>query len=165
MDRIALFAGSFDPYTNGHHAIVRKATGLFDRVVVLIGVNVLKKRAFDAGAMRDAIAEAVAADGMRNVDVVVYGGLVADYCAENGIDWYVRGIRDAVDYGYEESNARVNAMLNPGLETVYFRADDAAISSSMVRELMGFGRDVSGYMPAEVAKVVRNYAEGVESRQ
>ena len=156
MERTALFAGSFDPYTNGHHAIVRKAAGLFDRVVVLIGVNVLKKRAFDAGVMRDAIAEAVAADGMRNVSVVVYGGLVADYCAENGIRWYVRGLRDAADFGYEENAARVNKLLNPGMETVYLRADDAVVSSSMVRELLGFGKEVRRFVPEAVERVIRN---------
>ena len=152
--RRALYAGSFDPYTNGHHDIVRKAAELFDEVVVLLGVNVLKARAFDAEAMREAIETALEEDGLGNVTVVIHDGLVADYCAEHGIRYYVRGLRSHTDYNYEEGNARVNQLLNPGLETLYLRADDAVVSSSMVRELLAFGRSVDAYVPRAVAKVV-----------
>ena len=151
--RVALFAGSFDPHTNGHHDIVKKAAALFDEVVVLIGVNVAKRRAFDAEAMADAIRAAVEADGL-NARVVLHGGLVADYCAENGIRWYVRGLRCESDYAYEENNARINRLLNPDMETVYLRGDEIALSSSMVRELMAFGRDVREYVPESVAKLI-----------
>ena len=147
--RIALFAGSFDPYTNGHHDIVRKAAALFDEVVVLIGINVNKRRAFDAEAMRLAIQQALDSDGL-NARAVIDTGLVSDYCAEHGIRWYVRGLRSAADYSYEEGNAQVNQLLNPKLETIYLRGDDATLSSSMVRELMAFGKDISGFVPAPV---------------
>ena len=153
--RVALYAGSFDPYTNGHHDIVRKAAALFDEVVVLLGVNVLKRRAFDAEAMRAAIGEALAADGLANARVVVHDGLVADYCAEHGIRYYVRGLRSHTDYNYEEGNAKVNQLLNPKLETIYLRADDAVLSSSMVRELLAFGRSVDAYVPAPVARLLK----------
>ena len=153
--RSALYAGSFDPYTNGHHDIVRKAAALFDEVVVLLGVNVLKKRAFDAEAMRGAIAEALAEDGLGNVRVVIHDGLVADYCAERDIRYYVRGLRSHTDYNYEEGNARVNQLLNPNLETLYLRADDAVLSSSMIRELLAFGRSVDAYVPAPVARLLK----------
>ena len=152
--RIALFAGSFDPYTNGHHAIVRKAAALFDEVVVLIGVNVNKRRAFDAKAMRRAIQAAIDADGL-NARAVIHSGLVADYCAQNDIHWYVRGLRNAADYSYEEGNAQVNQRLNPELETLYLRGDDNALSSSMVRELMAFGKDVSVFVPAPVLRALQ----------
>ena len=153
--RIALFAGSFDPYTNGHHNIVRKATALFDEVVVLIGVNVNKRRAFDAEGMRRAIQQTLDADGL-NARAVIHTGLVADYCAEHGIRWYVRGLRSAADYSYEEGNAQVNRLLNPELETIYLRGDDSALSSSMVRELMAFGRDVGAFLPAPVLQITDN---------
>ena len=158
MNRTALFAGSFDPYTNGHHSIVRKAAGLFDHVVVLIGVNVNKRRCFDAAAMRDAIARAVADDGLDNVTVVCHDGVVADYCAAHGIRWYVRGLRNNMDYNYEENIAQINHLINPGLESIYLRSDDPAISSSMIRELMAFGKDVGDYVP----DAVRNVIESVE---
>lgn len=152
--RVALFAGSFDPYTNGHHDIVRKATALFDEVVVLIGVNVLKRRAFDDEAMADAIRAAVEKDGL-NARVVLHDGLIADYCRDNGIRWYVRGLRNEADYSYEEGNARVNRLLNPDLETIYLRGDESAVSSSMVRELMAFGHDVGDFVPESVARLIR----------
>ena len=154
MDRHALYAGSFDPYTNGHHDIVRKAARLFDRVDVLIGVNPRKRRSFDAEAMRLAMQALFDAEGLSNARAVVYDGLVADYCAENGIGYYVRGLRSATDYAYEEGNAQVNRMLNPALETVYLRADEPALSSSMVRELLAFGKDVGEYVPAPVLRVI-----------
>ena len=153
-ERAALYAGSFDPYTNGHHDIVRKAAALFDRVDVLIGVNVRKARRFDAEAMRGAMQALFDAEGLANVRAVVHDGLVADYCAEHGIAYYVRGLRSATDYAYEEGNAQVNRMLNPALETVYLRADEPALSSSMVRELLAFGKDVGAYVPAPVLRVI-----------
>ena len=152
--RIALFAGSFDPYTNGHHDIVRKASALFDEVVVLIGVNVNKRRAFDAEAMRQAIQEAIDADGL-NARVVIHTGLVSDYCAVHHIHWYVRGLRNAADYDYEEGNAQVNALLNPNVETLYLRGGDNVLSSSMVRELMAFGKDVEAFVPAPVLRIIQ----------
>ena len=154
MNRTALFAGSFDPYTNGHHSIVRKAAALFDRVVVLIGVNVQKQRRFDAEGMRRAIEQALDADGLSNVSVVTFDGVVADYCAGHGIRWYVRGIRNHQDYNYEENIAQVNRLINPGLETLYLRADDAVLSSSMIRELLSFHKDVSQYVPESVWKLI-----------
>ena len=154
-ERIALYAGSFDPYTNGHHAIARKAAALFDRVVVMIAENTAKRRAFDAEAMAAAIRDTLAADGLDNVSVVIHGGLVADYCAEHGIRWYVRGLRNNMDYNYEENLAQINRLINPALESIYLRSDDPAISSSMIRELMAFGKDASGYVPEEVARYIR----------
>lgn len=154
MNRAALFAGSFDPYTNGHHAIVKKAAALFDRVVVLIGVNVQKRRRFDADAMRDAIAKSVKADGLDNVSVVVYDGIVADYCAAHDIRWYVRGLRNPLDYSYEENTAQVNRLINPELETLYLRADDATLSSSMIRELIAFHKPVDAYVPEAVLELI-----------
>ena len=163
--RVALFAGSFDPYTNGHHDIVRKAAALFDEVVILIGVNVNKRRAFDAGAMRDAIQAAVDADGL-NARAVIYSGLVADYCAAHGIRWYVRGLRNASDYSYEEVNAPVNKLLNPALETIYLRGEETALSSSLIRELMAFEKPVDAFVPSQIAEIIcpREREQGTGNR-
>ena len=154
-ERFALYAGSFDPYTNGHHAIVRKAAALFDRVDVVIGINVSKRRAFDAAAMADAIRQALRDDGLTNVRVAVHEGLIAEYAAQNGIRWYVRGLRNAMDYAYEENIALVNHIIHPDLETLYLRGDEPAISSSMVRELLAFNRDASPFVPAAVGRLMR----------
>ena len=152
--RIALYAGSFDPYTNGHHDIVRKAARLFDEVVVMIAVNVEKRRAFDAGAMRDAIQATLDADGL-NARAVLHTGLVADYCAERDIRWYVRGVRNNMDYNYEENIAQINHLINPRLESIYLRSDRPAISSSMIRELLAFGKQVDDYVPQAVSALLR----------
>ena len=151
--RIALYAGSFDPYTNGHHAIARKAAALFDEVVVMIAVNLEKKRAFDAEAMRRAIQQALDADGL-NARAVIHTGLVADYCRDHGITYYVRGIRTPADYAYEEGIAQINQMLCPELETLYLRAERPAISSSMIRELLDFDHDVGPYLPGPVLQLI-----------
>ena len=153
--RIALYAGSFDPYTNGHHAIVRKAAALFDEVVVMIAVNVEKRRNFDPEGMRRAIQAALDAEGL-NARAVLHTGLVADYCAQNGIRWYVRGLRNNMDYNYEENIAQINHLINPALESIYLRSDDPAISSSMIRELMAFGKDVGAYLPEAVRREIKN---------
>lgn len=151
--RIALYAGSFDPYTNGHHDIVRKAAALFDEVVVMIAVNTGKRRSFDADAMRDAIQAALDADGL-NARAVLHTGLVADYCAANDIRWYVRGLRNNMDYNYEENIAQINHLINPQLESIYLRSDEPAISSSMIRELLAFGKGVGDFLPEAVAGMI-----------
>ena len=153
-ERSALYAGSFDPYTNGHHDIVKKAARLFDRVDVLIGVNVRKRRSFDAEAMRAAMQATFDAEGLSNVRAVMSDGLVADYCARHGIGWYVRGLRNAADYACEEDAAQINRMLCPELETLYLRADRPAISSSAVRELLAFHRPVDAFLPEAVLALV-----------
>lgn len=152
--RIALYAGSFDPFTNGHLDIVRKAAALFDEVVVMIAVNIEKRRAFDAETMRRAIQAAVDAEGL-NARAILHTGLVAEYCAENGIRWSVRGLRNSMDYNYEENLAQVNHMIAPALESIYLRSDEPAISSSMIRELMAFGRPVDRFVPASVLKIIK----------
>ena len=150
-----LFAGSFDPYTLGHHAVVTKASRLFDEVYVLVGFNTAKKRSFDADAMKTAIEKALEQDGIQNCKVVTYAGMVADYCAENGINYLIRGLRNSMDYDYEENIAQVNKLLNPRLESIYLRADDTAVSSSMVRELLTFHKDISRYVPQSVLELVK----------
>ena len=154
--RVALYAGSFDPYTNGHHDIAKKACALFDEVVVMIAVNVQKKRSSDAEAMRRAIQATLEADGLHNARAVIHTALVADYCAEHGIRWYVRGLRNSMDYNYEENLAQINHLINPALESIYLRSDEPAISSSMIRELMAFGKDVGDYIPEAVRGVLES---------
>lgn len=152
--RRGLYAGSFDPYTNGHHAIVRKASGLFDELHVMIAANSQKRRGNEALLMKNAIEEAVRKDGLTNVKVVIHDGLVADYCEKQDILYYVRGLRNNMDYNYEENIAQINNLINPRLETIYMRSDNTAISSTMVRELLLFDRDVSPYVPESVMKII-----------
>ena len=150
MSNTAIYPGSFDPFTYGHLDIVRKSAKLFDRVYILIGVNTAKSRSFDCEAMKTAIEETLRHEGLSNCEVCTYEGLVAVFAAERKIGYMIRGLRNSLDYNYEENIAEVNNLINPDLEYVYFRAENVAVSSSMVRELLAFGRDVSKYVPQPV---------------
>ncbi|MBQ7344716.1 MAG: pantetheine-phosphate adenylyltransferase [Oscillospiraceae bacterium] len=154
MIKKAIYPGSFDPFTNGHLDIVKKASALFDEVDVVIGVNANKRRTFAAEAMKAAIEKTVAELGMDNVSVTVYAGLVAEYAKTNDIKYMIRGLRNNMDYNYEENIAEVNKLINPKMEYVYFRAENVAVSSSMVKELHGFGQDVSPYLPKAILDIV-----------
>lgn len=158
MKRKAIYAGSFDCYTKGHHEIVKKAARLFDELHILIAVNSQKKRRFPADDMADAIAESIAADGITNCIVLVYDGITADYCLKHGIDYLVRGLRNSIDYSYEETIACTNKMLAPGLETIYLRAGaHTAISSSIVEEMLSYGKDISKLVTSSVLRLLKSY--------
>ena len=151
MKTRALYAGSFDPFTNGHLSIVEKSAELFDEVFVGLAVNTNKNRMSDIHSIEDAIKEQLKC--YDNVFVVIIDGLVADYCIKKDIRYLVRGLRNTNDYLYEENIAKINNEINPDLITIYFRADNDVISSSMIRELMQYGKDVSRFIPDEINKI------------
>ena len=128
----AVYAGSFDCYTNGHHDIVKKAAVLFDRLYIVIAVNSEKRRRYPAELMQAAIARTL----------------------ENDIGYAIRGLRNRMDYDYEENIAAVNKLIAPNLETVYFRADNNGISSSLIAELSKYRKDFSGLVPPAVNELL-----------
>lgn len=146
--RTALFAGSFDPFTIGHASIVSRALPLFDRIVIAVGVNMAKTSADEVSRRVEAIA-ALYADEPR-VTVTHYEGLTVDMAARCGARWLLRGVRSVKDFEYERDMADINRQLS-GLETVllYSLPEHAAVSSSIVRELRAYGRDVSDYLPGK----------------
>lgn len=156
LNKRALYPGSFDPFTNGHLDIVRKASALFDEVYVLVGINSSKKRAFDADNMKTAIEKTVEQYGFNNVKVIVYDGLIAAFAKDNHIKYMIRGLRNNMDYNYEENIAEVNKLIDPEMEYVYFRAENVAVSSSMVKELYMYGQDVSSFLPEAVYEVLKS---------
>lgn len=155
MEKKAVYPGSFDPFTNGHLDIVKKAAAIFDRVYIVIGINSEKRRAYDCDKMRLAIEDTLALCGITNCAVSVYDGLIAEYTRRNKISYMVRGLRNNMDYNYEENIAEVNKLIDPKLEYIYFRADNVAVSSSMVKELNHYGLDVSKYLPSPVSALVQ----------
>lgn len=154
MNKSAIYPGSFDPFTNGHLDMVKKGCELFEKVYILIGVNADKKRTYDSGLMKDAICKVLEDNGINNCEVVVHEGLVAQYMKDNNIKYMIRGLRNNMDYNYEENIAEINKLINPELDYVYFRAENVAVSSSMVKELKSYGKDVSKFVPEAVLQVI-----------
>ena len=155
MTKKAIYPGSFDPFTSGHLDIVKKAAALFDQVYIVIGVNANKRRSFSAEKMRVAMEKTIASLEISNAVVTVHEGLVAEYAKTHGIQYMIRGLRNNMDYNYEENIAEVNKLINPDMEYVYFRAENVAVSSSMVKELHSFGLDISPYVPKEIIEVMK----------
>lgn len=143
--KTALFAGSFNPFTIGHADIVRRALGIFDRVVICLGVNIDKPDT-SADACLDAIKSLYASD--PRVSVVKWSGLTVEAAKRFGCDVLLRGVRSVRDFEYERDLADINRRLS-GIETVLLVADPglACVSSSMVRELIRHGADASPYLP------------------
>ena len=149
----ALFAGSFDPFTNGHLSILKKACSIFDTVYLCIANNADKKRRYSIVEMEEAIKQTVSLNGLTNCEVVICDHLVADFCKELGVTYLIRGLRNTSDYMYEENISKINHEINPDLETVYLRGDDDVISSSMVYEFVKYGKSVEKFVPEPVFQV------------
>ncbi len=147
--RRAVCPGSFDPVTNGHLDIVRRAAALFDEVVVAVGVNVSKSRLFSAEE-RLAMLEQGVAD-LDNVRVEGFTGLITTYCREAEASAIVKGLRSGTDFDYEVQMAQMNAHLT-GVETIFVTAEPQLgfVSSSLIKEVAAYGGDVSALVPAFV---------------
>ena len=154
MNNTAIYPGSFDPFTNGHLDMVLKASKLFGEVHIVIGVNANKKRTYNADKMKIAIEETLALKNISNCKVYVYEGLIAEYARQNGIRYMIRGLRNNLDYNYEENIAEINKLICPELEYIYFRAENVAVSSSMVKELNSYNKDVSKFVPEPVWEIM-----------
>ncbi len=155
MNRKAMYPGSFDPFTNGHLDMVRKAAVLFDIVYIVIGINAKKKRTFDPYLMKESIEKTLEASGISNCKVCVYDGVVAQFALDKKVKYMIRGLRNNMDYNYEENIAEVNKLINPSIEYLYFRADNVAVSSSMVKELFSYGMNVSSFVPSAVLDCIK----------
>ncbi len=148
--RIAICPGSYDPVTYGHINIIERATKLFDRVIVVVLVNVAKQTVFSKEE-RVALLKTALRD-MPNVQVDACDRLVAEYAREKGACALVKGLRAVSDFEYEFQMALVNKKLNTNLETLFITtdADNMFLSSSVVRELARYGRPLTGFVPKEI---------------
>lgn len=144
--RIAIFPGSFDPFTIGHASIVRRGLEMFDKIVIGVGYNT-NKSSFLSPEVRVETIQKVYASESR-VSVVAYSGLTADLARREGAGFVLRGIRSVKDFEYERDIASINHRLS-GVETVLLFTEPqyADISSTIVRELLAFGKDVSAFLP------------------
>jgi pantetheine-phosphate adenylyltransferase len=152
--RVGIYAGTFDPVTNGHLDVLRRAAGLVDRLVVAVsrsGRATHFTPAERAGFLRPLVAD------LPNVAVDEFDGLVVDHAKRHGARVLFRGLRGARDLDAETEMGWANACLSPGLETVFLVAspETARISSTLVREVAALGRDVSAWVPPSVAAALR----------
>lgn len=157
--KIALFPGSFDPITKGHKSIVERALPMFDKIVVAVGTNTAKNSVFPLEKRIEWIEKTFAQ--YDNVEVVTFNSLTVDFCREIGAKYILRGLRNSTDFQYERNIARINQELDNEIETIFLmtKPDDAAISSSLVREILSFGRDVSQFIPEEITISINDIAK------
>lgn len=146
MKRIAVFAGSFCPFTKGHEDIVRKALPLFDKIIIAIGHNYAKKDVFSV-EQRLSWIKAIYANN-ESIEVVEYQGLTTDLCQRVGAQHLIRGVRNAADFSAEDEMRLVNHHLNPDVETIFIPASPewSFVSSSLVRELWALKADYSHFL-------------------
>lgn len=150
MKRIAVFPGSFDPFTIGHEDIVKRALSLFDEIIIAVGANALKKGYFSLESRKKMI-ELVFSDNHR-ISVDFYEGLTVDYCKRTGSSYIIRGLRTAADFEFERAIAQNNRVLAPDVESVFFLTvpEHSHINSSIVRDIIKSGGDGSKFVPAAI---------------
>ncbi len=150
MERICIYPGSFDPITVGHMDLIRRASLLFDKVIVAVLHNPAKAGCFPVADRLSLIRKACA--HLSNVEVDSFSGLLADYVEKTGAIAVIRGLRNESDFANESLMAQVNQRINPHVETLMMmtKPEHACISSSVVREVASFGGDIAPFVPEEI---------------
>lgn len=150
MPNIAVYPGTFDPITNGHSDLVGRAAKLFDKVIVAVAEHTAKTTVCTID-QRVELAR-VALEGLKNVEVVPFQGLLVDFCRKTGGNLVIRGLRAVSDFEYEFQLAGMNRRLAPDIETIFLTPAEqyAFISSTLVREIARLGGDVSEFVHPEV---------------
>ncbi len=151
MRKIALFPGSFDPMTNGHLNLIERSAKLFDEVIIGVFINTSKQTLFTPEEKKYLIEEAT--KEMPNVRVIMQETqLTVESAKSLGANFLIRGIRNVKDYEYEKDIAKMNQHLAPEIETVFLLAEEpyAHVSSSLLKEVLRFGGDVSDYLPPNI---------------
>jgi len=155
MKKIAVFPGSFDPFTIGHEAIIRRAMSLFDEIIIAVGANALKKNFYSLETRKEMISKVFEND--PNVRVDHYEGLTVDYCKKMGAGYLLRGLRTAADFEFERAIGQVNKALSPGVESVFLLTvpEHSFINSTIVRDIIKSGGDASRFVPSAIN--LKNY--------
>jgi len=150
MEKIAVFPGSFDPFTIGHESIVRRALPLFDKIIIAVGQNVLKDSYFPLEMKMKWIRQVFQDE--PKVEVATYTGLTVDFCRQRKARYLLRGLRTAADFEYERAIAQVNKALHPEIETVFLLTmpEHSSINSSIVRDIIRNGGDASPFVPKAI---------------
>lgn len=164
MPRIALYAGSFDPVTNGHVDVVRQAARLVDRLVLAIGVHPGKAPLFSAEerlAMLEESCGPAARQGGCELTCITFADLVVEAARRTGATVLIRGVRDGTDLDYEMQMAGMNAAMAPDVQTIFVPASAMVrpITATLVRQIAGMGGDVAAFVPAPVAARLKQKAK------
>jgi len=159
MKQLAVYPGSFDPITNGHLDVIKRATAIFDKVVVAIAHNINKQGLFSPEERADLVKEVLGQD--PRVEVDIFSALLVDYVRQRG-GLIIRGLRAVADFEYEFQLALMNRRLAPAVDTVFLITDERSfyISSSLVREVAQFGGDVSDFVPPRVKRALEEKLGG-----
>ena len=150
-----IFPGTFDPPTNGHLGIIRRAADLFERVVIVVADNSRKTSLFSAQEREELLQRLT--DDLHHTEVHVWSGLIVDFAKREGIRVLLRGVRALADFEYEFELSLMNRALNPTIETIMLPTDpnNVVVRSSGIREIAQFGGDISQMVPELVAEAVR----------
>lgn len=150
-----VFPGSFDPPTNGHIDIISRASKLFDRVIVGVGINPDKSYMFNENERLDLLSGCL--QEFKNVDIKIFEGLTVEFARQNKASAIVRSLRTEADYAYEKSMASMNYQLAPEIDTIMFEAksDLFSISSSLIKDIARLGQDVSKFVPQNVSEALK----------
>jgi len=150
MKKIAVFPGSFDPFTIGHEGIVIRGLNLFDEIIIAVGANALKKSYYPLSVRKEMIRKVFQNEPRIRVDH--YEGLTVDYCMKNGAGYLLRGLRTAADFEFERAIAQVNRALIPDVESIFLLTipEHSPINSTIVRDIIRSGGDASRFVPAAI---------------
>ena len=163
--RIAIYPGTFDPITNGHLDIVKRASRLFDKTIVAVANNLQKHPLFSLEERRYLVEKTVA--GLKNIEVDVFDELLVRYAKRKGASALIRGLRAVSDFEYEFQLALMNRKLMPELETVYLMPSEeyTYINSTIAKEVVRFGGRVDSFLPPVVAEALRKKMKTIDSKE
>ena len=150
----AIYPGSFDPITNGHIDVIKRASRIFDQVIIAVSQNINKKSFLSEKEKIEAIN--LSLEGLKNVEVIAFDSLLVDFAKANNAQIILRGLRAVSDFEYEFQLAGMNKHLNKNIETFFLTPSEeySNISSSLVREILMLGGDISSFVPQEVEKIL-----------
>ncbi len=147
MDKIALFPGSFDPFTIGHESIVKRALPLFDKIIIAIGINTLKKSLLSPENREKMIKDVFVNE--KKIEVTSFQGLTVEFCKLVGATYLLRGLRTSADFEYERAIGQMNKAMKPEIESIFLltSTEYTPINSTIVRDIIIFGGDASKFLP------------------
>jgi pantetheine-phosphate adenylyltransferase len=147
MQKIAIFPGSFDPFTVGHESIVNRALSMFDKIIIMIGYNANKKSFFPIEKRIKWINQVF--ENVEKVEVRLHDGLTVDFCREVGARYILRGLRTSADFEYERAIAQINKKMHPEIETVFLLTlpEHTPVNATIIRDIVFHGGDASMFLP------------------